>query len=269
MLRWSALQDGAAWTDESDGGQEKFWSDSHVSEDFDMSLRLQCAGYQMRFAAYTGISDGFKEGVSLTVNDELARWEKYAFGCSELIFHPLKYWLFRGPITPLFRRFLLSRIHLPKKITILAYIGTYYALGATWLLTLMNYFLTGWFLGHYDKYYLDSFKIWVAIVVVFTGMGNICLGVMRYRLGQKSLISAREFHATPLLPLSSYPKKNPPLIIITCCSLSLSLSLSRCLPLQYSIAADWPLHTSTWYSVGNIPLDPPPRNLPRRYIPPY
>lgn len=46
-----------------------------MSEDFDMSLRLQSVGYIIRLASYKG--DGFKEGVSLTVYDELARWEKY------------------------------------------------------------------------------------------------------------------------------------------------------------------------------------------------
>jgi hypothetical protein len=40
-----------------------------------MSLRLQSAGYIIRLGAYYG--DGFKEGVSLTVYDELNRWEKY------------------------------------------------------------------------------------------------------------------------------------------------------------------------------------------------
>jgi hypothetical protein len=33
-------------------GIEKFWSESHVSEDFDMSLRLQTAGFVVRLAAY-------------------------------------------------------------------------------------------------------------------------------------------------------------------------------------------------------------------------
>jgi len=75
ILRWSALQQ-VSYEDED--GYEKFWSESHVSEDFDMSLRLQVAGYIIRLGAYTG--DGFKEGVSLTVYDELNRWEKYAYG---------------------------------------------------------------------------------------------------------------------------------------------------------------------------------------------
>jgi len=58
ILRWSALQQ-VVYEDED--GYEKFWSESHVSEDFDMSLRLQVAGYTVRLGSYTG--DGFKEGV--------------------------------------------------------------------------------------------------------------------------------------------------------------------------------------------------------------
>ncbi|CAJ2503294.1 Uu.00g106880.m01.CDS01 [Anthostomella pinea] len=186
ILRWSAVQDAASYHDED--GYEKFWSESHVSEDFDMSLRLQCAGYDLRFASYSGA--GFKEGVSLTVYDELARWEKYAYGCNELMFHPLRYWFTRGPITPLFRKFLGSSIDLPKKVTICSYIGTYYAIGASWILTLMNYFLTGWYYGLYDKYYLDSFAIFISVVVVFTGYGNVALTILRYRLNERSLFSA-------------------------------------------------------------------------------
>ncbi|TGJ88666.1 hypothetical protein E0Z10_g51 [Xylaria hypoxylon] len=186
VLRWSAVQDAASYHDED--GYEKFWSESHVSEDFDMSLRLQCAGYTCRFASYTG--EAFQEGVSLTVYDELARWEKYAYGCNELMFHPFRYWLTRGPITPLFRKFLGSSIHLPKKITICSYIGTYYAIGASWIITIFNYFLTGFFYGLYDKYYLDSFAIFISVIVVFTGFGNVALAILRYRLNQRSLLGA-------------------------------------------------------------------------------
>ncbi|KAK4104657.1 hypothetical protein N658DRAFT_417959 [Parathielavia hyrcaniae] len=186
VLRWQAIQDAASFTD--DDGYEKYWSESHVSEDFDMALRLQVAGYTLRYASYTG--PGFKEGVSLTVYDELARWEKYAYGCNELLFHPLRFWLVRGPFTPLFKRFIGSSIPLPKKMTILAYIGTYYAIAAAWLLTLANYFVTGWFYGLYDKFYLDSFAIYISIIVVFTALGNLSLAVLRYRLSEQSLLSA-------------------------------------------------------------------------------
>nr|POE56369.1 glucans biosynthesis glucosyltransferase h [Quercus suber] len=184
VIRWSAMQEIGYQCE--DDGREKFWSEETVSEDFDMALRLQTAGYIVRLGAYQG--DGFKEGVSLTVYDELARWEKYAYGCSELIFHPLKFWLFRGPFTKLFRNFITSCMPFPSKVTILAYVGTYYALASAWILTLMNYFLTGWLNGHLDHYYIDSFKIYIAIVVVFSGIGNLSLAVLRYRIGEKGIL---------------------------------------------------------------------------------
>lgn len=73
ILRWSAVQEIAY--DCKVDGYEKYWSEETVSEDFDMSLRLQAEGYIVRLGSYK--KDGYKEGVSLTVYDELARWEKY------------------------------------------------------------------------------------------------------------------------------------------------------------------------------------------------
>lgn len=183
ILRWKALQDISYTAD----GIEKFWSEATVSEDFDMALRLQCEGYLVRLGAYT--QSGFKEGVSLTVYDELSRWEKYAYGCNELVFHPLKDWIFKGPFTPLFRKFIGSSMPLPSKITIMAYVGTYYAIASAWILTLANYLLIGWFNGYLDHYYVDSFKIYFAIVVVFNCLGNVALAVLRYRLDEQGIIS--------------------------------------------------------------------------------
>ena len=153
-----------------------------------MSLRLQVNGYIIRLAAWAG--EGFKEGVSLTVYDELARWEKYAYGCNELLFHPMRLWLTRGPFTELFRRFLFSNIRFTSKVTIISYIGTYYAIGAAWIMTTANYLAIGWFNGYLDKYYIDSWKVWFSIVIVFNGLGNIALAVMRYRIGDRSFLGA-------------------------------------------------------------------------------
>jgi hypothetical protein len=113
---------------------------------------------------------------------------RYAYGCNELIFHPLKDWIFKGPFTKLFRTFICSNMPLPSKLTILAYIGTYYALGSAWILTLLNYFLIGFFNGSLDHYYLDSFKVYFAIVIVFTAVGNVSLAVLRYRIGEMGFI---------------------------------------------------------------------------------
>src|SRR6266702_4415791 len=94
FLRWSALQD-AAFEDRGDNNKKKIWSETNVSEDFDMALRLQVRIFQMsmvldsdgcvqlkgftiRWATYS--EGGFKEGVSLTCDDELNRWQKYSYG---------------------------------------------------------------------------------------------------------------------------------------------------------------------------------------------
>lgn len=186
FLRWSSLQEVAYYDEEN--GYECYWSERHVSEDFDMALRLQIIGYLIRLAAYAG--DGFKEGVSLTVYDELARWEKYAYGCNEMIFHPIKYWLKRGPFTPLIKTFWMSNMPVGSKITIQAYIGTYYAIGYAWISTLMNYFLTGWMSGYLDHFYVSSFQIYFAIIVVFTAMGNVSLAILRYRVENRTIIGS-------------------------------------------------------------------------------
>ena len=193
LLRWSALQDVVLQEEvmTPDGGTiltEKYWSEHTVSEDFELAIRLQTAGYTIRLAAYNGTD--FKEGVSLTVYDELARWKKYAYGCSEIIFHPLRHWLVRGPFTPLFRRFVTSSIPLPSKLSIVAYIGTYYAIGSAYLLITANYFLVGWYADRLDHYYIDSFKIFFSIVVVFSGLGNIALAILRYRTGERGLLAS-------------------------------------------------------------------------------
>jgi len=197
ILRWSAVQSIAY--DCPIDFREKYWSEATVSEDFDMALRLQSDGFLVRLGGYT--KDGFQEGVSLTVYDELARWEKYAFGCNELIFFPVRQWFKKGIFTPLFINFIKSAIPFPSKFTIMAYIGTYYALGSAWILTFANYFLSGWFNGYLDHYYLDSFKVYFAIIVVFTALGNVALAILRYRIEEMSLFWAlvENFKWIPLL----------------------------------------------------------------------
>ena len=54
---------------------------------------LQVKGYIGRYITYTG--PDFKEGLSLSIHDEISRMRKYAFGCSELVFNPLSQWICR------------------------------------------------------------------------------------------------------------------------------------------------------------------------------
>ncbi|GAM90823.1 hypothetical protein ANO11243_088680 [Dothideomycetidae sp. 11243] len=183
FLRWKAIQSIAFEED----GKTKFWSENHVSEDFDVSLRLQMEHFYVRMAGYH--NNEFKEGVSLTVYDELARWEKYAYGCNELIFHPLIHWPTKGILTPLFIKFLRSNVKITSKFTIVAYIGTYYAIGVGFPLTTLNYFLAGWQF-QLDQYYQTSWHIWVGLAIVYSILSPIAFAMLRYRMGQKSYVGA-------------------------------------------------------------------------------
>lgn len=82
-----------AFVDDYDGCK-RVWSESHVSEDFQIALNVQSKvstsssldvqvadnqGWTVRWATYN--NNEFEEGVSLTAPDELSRWQKYAWGC--------------------------------------------------------------------------------------------------------------------------------------------------------------------------------------------
>lgn len=185
FLRWSAVQE-IGYEDE---GRFKWWSEKHVSEDFELSLKLQNLGYIIRQASYT--AGEFKEGVSLTVYDEIDRWQKYAFGVFELVFNPLKFWITKGPFTPLFRACMASKsISAVSKFTLLAYFGTYPAIASQWLLTLLNYFLIGWFEVNITKLYQSSFQVIIAVLVVFDVSVPVANAIYRYRSRQSPLFYA-------------------------------------------------------------------------------
>ncbi|KAJ3534694.1 hypothetical protein NM688_g7097 [Phlebia brevispora] len=185
FLRWSAVQE-VSFVDPDDG-VKKIWSESNVSEDFDMALRLQLQGYIIRWATYS--DGGFKEGVSLTCDDELNRWQKYAYGCNELIFNPLVKWWKMGPITKQLRVFIWSSAPVHYKLSMMSYMFSYYGLAAAAFLSVMNYFILGWAVD-VDGFYLHSFEIWLACTVVFPGAGNIGFTLLEYRLGQRPLLQS-------------------------------------------------------------------------------
>lgn len=181
-------------------GRELFWSEDHVSEDFDMALRLQTQGFAVRLATYRTYmtpeetspvtdksADGneFKEGVSLTIFDELLRWEKYSYGCSELLFHPIWQWPYKGPITRMVWRILASDMKASAKFTIFGYVFSYYPIACALPLTLGMWFYTGWF---NDKYEIVTFQPWntfIAVVFVFQLFAPISFSIYRHRVGDE------------------------------------------------------------------------------------
>lgn len=98
-------------------------------------------------------------------------------------FSTLNYtWFNRGPLTPVFENFLWFLCPILVQATIIGYIATYYALASGLPLTVANCFIIGWFNGYLDSFYMESWSIFLALLVVFSGAGNVCLATLRYRL---------------------------------------------------------------------------------------
>lgn len=184
FLRWKAVQDCAFEED----GVLKYWSENTVSEDFDLSMRLQMHGMIIRLASYH--QGEFKEGVSLTLYDELARWEKYAYGCNELVFHPFKYWIYKGPFTPLFRRYLFSNIRITTKICSIAYMSSYYAISCALILGVTNYFIIGLFQSEIDRYYLQGWNVFISVLFIFGAISMVSTALMRHKIKDETFWTA-------------------------------------------------------------------------------
>ncbi|KAJ6449984.1 glycosyl transferase family group 2-domain-containing protein [Mycena sanguinolenta] len=183
FLRWSAIQDVPLVTYEE--GASKIWSETNVSEDFDMALRLQLQGYIIRWATYS--KGGFKEGVSLTVEDEIDRWQKHSYGCSEIIFNPLVNWWRLGPITKASRMFLWSDAPLHHKIFTSSYMFSYYGIAASAVLPVVNYMKCGLEIQDSSS---PSYEIWLGRTVAFPIAASLGHALLDYRLGHRSLTSA-------------------------------------------------------------------------------
>ncbi|KAH9916435.1 uncharacterized protein B0H18DRAFT_1087329 [Fomitopsis serialis] len=97
---------------------------------------------------------GFKEGVSLTCDDELNRWQKYAYGCNELPFNPIARWY---PLVPL-----VAPLH--YKFSMMSYMFSYYGIACSITISVINYICLGF-----------ELPIWLATTVVFIGSGGYTL----------------------------------------------------------------------------------------------
>lgn len=113
------------------GLRSEYWSECHVSEDFELMIHLYNIGYNGRYIAYPGCE--FQEGVTRNFDEEAGRHRKFALGAHELIFNPFQEMLGHGIFTPLFRTFLTCDIPSYYKIFLTAYLFSYTA-GGTYLI---------------------------------------------------------------------------------------------------------------------------------------
>lgn len=90
------------------------------------------------------------------------------------------------------------------KISMSSYMFSYYGIAASVILSLINYLILGWAL-EIDGFYMHSFEIWLACMIVFPVAGNVGYTLLEYRLGNRSIFSAAVENLTwvPFLCVSS------------------------------------------------------------------
>ncbi|CAM9426416.1 unnamed protein product [Phaeothamnion confervicola] len=179
FIRWAAIRDCSQV--DPDDGERKFWSEKHVSEDFDLALRLQAHGFVGRYCTYTG--NGFQEGVSLTAADEVIRLRKYAYGSCEIMLNKFVDWPCSGPVTSMFRRYLFaSGVPGPAKIRMIAYLSTYVAMAFSFY-GIVGYLAVWIEAPEVLKYLVNPFDILITVCFVFGALSVFGAAMITYRGG--------------------------------------------------------------------------------------
>jgi cellulose synthase/poly-beta-1,6-N-acetylglucosamine synthase-like glycosyltransferase len=106
----------------------EYWSENHVSEDFELMIHLYNLGFNGRYICIPDCE--FQEGITRTFDEEAGRHRKFALGAHELVFNPFQDMLGKGVFTPLFRTFLQSDIPSYYKVFLTAYLCSYTSGGA-------------------------------------------------------------------------------------------------------------------------------------------
>lgn len=106
----------------------EYWSEEHVSEDFELMIHLYNLGFNGRYCAYPDCE--FQEGITRNFDEEAGRHRKFSLGAHELVFNSFPDMIGKGIFTPLFRTFLKCDIPSYYKIFLTAYLCSYTSGGA-------------------------------------------------------------------------------------------------------------------------------------------
>jgi hypothetical protein len=190
FLRWSSVKK-VAFYDEDDK-RTKYWSESHVSEDFDLYIRLASINEFGRYVMYTG--DEFQEGVSLSYSDEVIKFRKFAYGACELVFNRFNEWFTKGPINKNYIDYLQSKhIKWYDKISMSMYMSSFFAMASAFPLMMFEGVAAIVKPDLHEKYMVRNFDVMLTCTFIFgiiSNFGNIALNWRRESLkGRNNIIT--------------------------------------------------------------------------------
>ena len=172
------------------GLRMEYWSESHVSEDFELMIHLYNIGYNGRYIAYPDCE--FQEGVTRTFDEEAGRHRKFALGAHELVFNPFQEMLGHGIFTPLFKTFITCDIPSYYKIFLTAYLFSYTS-GGTYIIVFTIAAITRILDSQHDINTLYAFSpagIIILNLVVYYIIGYSCflISLVRMHFINRSLL---------------------------------------------------------------------------------
>lgn len=164
-----------------------YWKEDRVSEDFDLCLRLHTAGYYGKYMLISNFP--FGEGVSLTYEDEINKYSKFAYGASEVMMNPIKEWCRKLPVTKSFRHFIKSsNVPFSSKVGIISYLLTYFSISSGVLLSpgiaIFSCYVDNWELIFFDPFYATLF-----LIILFSIIAPISNIIVKFRLGRTFSVS--------------------------------------------------------------------------------
>ena len=161
----------------------EYWSESHVSEDFELMIHLYSLGFNGRYCAYPDCE--FQEGITRTFDEEAGRHRKFALGAHELVFNPFQEMMSHGIFTPIFRTFVSCDIPSYYKIFLSAYLSSY-AAGGAYVIVLTTASLLRIFDGDGSFEFISAFNPASVIIlnfVIYYVIGYITFLVSLCRMG--------------------------------------------------------------------------------------
>lgn len=170
----------------------KWWSEDNVSEDFDMSLRLNINGYYGRYITYTG--PGFIEGVSLCYSDEIIKFRRYSYGACEIMFNRFFDWWGNGVFTKKIKTYILSgTIPWASKFSMVGYLFTYFAMSTAVIIVPINYVCVH-MSSNWNREVSSMYGVSLQIIFLFGVISPLSGAIFQYRRGGKEGL-----HLLPLL----------------------------------------------------------------------
>jgi cellulose synthase/poly-beta-1,6-N-acetylglucosamine synthase-like glycosyltransferase len=172
----------------TDTSRTEYWSECHVSEDFELMIHLYNLGYKGRYVAFKDCE--FQEGVTRTFDEEAGRHRKFALGAHELMFNPFQDIFSRGLYSSLFKTFIRCDIPSYYKIYLTAYLQSYMS-GGVWYLvfTIATILRLAGGTGTGTLYAFSPVAVLVLVVFIYYVIGYTCflLSLCRMRMNNSDV----------------------------------------------------------------------------------